>query len=74
MEDFHPEQVVNQVDPLKKLLEIRNELSGLLAKTQGNEALSERLKAIMDNTEELRRISAEAGSTGATDEPKGGVQ
>jgi type VI secretion system protein ImpB len=73
MTDFQPDQVVNQVKPLKKLLDIRNELAGLLAKTQGNDTLSDRLKAIMENTEDLQRISKEAAS-GGDSESKGGQQ
>lgn len=61
MDDFKPENVVNQVEPLRKLLEIRQELTGLLAKTQGNEALSDRLKEIMDKTELQQQVSKEAG-------------
>ncbi len=61
MEDFKPENVVNQVEPLRKLLEIRQELAGLLAKTQGNEALSDRLKEIMEKTELQQQVSKEAG-------------
>lgn len=62
MDDFKPENVVNQVEPLRKLLEIRQELAGLLAKTQGNEALSDRLKEIMEQTELQQRVSQEAGT------------
>ena len=61
MEDFTPGRIVNRVDPLRKLLEIREELAGLLAKTQGNEALSDRLKEIMDKTELQQQVSKEAG-------------
>lgn len=61
MDDFKPENVANQVEPLRKLLEIRRELAGLLAKTQGNEALSDRLKEIMEKTELQQQVSKEAG-------------
>jgi type VI secretion system protein ImpB len=61
MDDFKPENVVNQVEPLRKLLEIRQELAGLLAKTQGNEALSDRLKEIMEKSELQQQVSKEAG-------------
>src|SRR5437016_3961743 len=44
LEDFEPEQVVKQVDPLKKLLEVRQQLKGLLAKTEGNDRLAEKLQ------------------------------
>jgi len=59
MDDFEPEQVVNQVEPLRKLLEIRRQLSDLLAKTDGNDKLNERLQDIISNTELLQKIGQE---------------
>jgi type VI secretion system protein ImpB len=61
MDDFEPEQVVNQVEPLRKLLEVRRQLSALLAKTDGNDRLSKELQDIISNTELLQRVSKEAG-------------
>ena len=61
IEDFEPENVVNQVEPLKKLLQVRRQLSDLLAKTDGNDKLNERLQEIVNNTEELQKIAQEAG-------------
>ena len=61
LEDFGPERIVSKVDPLRKLLEIRHELAGLLAKTQGNEALSDRLTEIMEKTELQDQVRKEAG-------------
>jgi len=63
LDDFAPEQVVEQVDPLRKLLEVRRALSGLLAKTDGNDLLSERLGDLVRNTEELTRIAGGPGGT-----------
>src|ERR1700757_3673370 len=37
IEDFEPEQVARQVEPLSKLMEARRQLTGLLAKADGNE-------------------------------------
>jgi len=62
MDDFEPERVVQQVEPLRKLLEIRRELKGLLAKTDGNDRLGEQLQEIISNTELLQRLSRETGS------------
>jgi type VI secretion system protein ImpB len=62
MDDFEPEQVVNQVEPLKKLLEVRRHLSDLLAKTDGNDKLNERLQEIVNNTELLQRAGKEVGA------------
>jgi type VI secretion system protein ImpB len=61
MDDFSPERVAEQVEPLRKLMDIRKQLSGLLAKTDGNDSLSERLQEIISNTEELQQIRDEAG-------------
>src|SRR5687767_13421645 len=65
LDDFEPEQVVNQVEPLKKLLEIRKQLSDLLAKTDGNDKLNERLQEIISNTELLQKIGQGTGSEAA---------
>lgn len=61
MDDFSPERVAEQVEPLRKLMQIRQQLSGLLAKTDGNDSLSERLQEIISNTEDLQQIRDEAG-------------
>lgn len=62
LEDFEPERVVNQVEPLRKLLDARKRLSDLLNKMDGNERLVEHLQEIIDNTETLQKLSKEAGS------------
>jgi type VI secretion system protein ImpB len=61
MEDFQPENLVKQVEPLRKLFEVRQQLSGLLAKTDGNDRLAESLQEIISNTELLQRAGKEAG-------------
>jgi type VI secretion system protein ImpB len=65
LDDFEPEQVVNQVEPLRKLLEVRKQLSDLLAKTDGNDKLNERLQEIISNTELLQKIGEETGAEAA---------
>ena len=40
LDDFEPEQVVRQVEPLRKLLETRQQLQALLAKMDGNDKLT----------------------------------
>ncbi len=61
MEDFEPENVARQVAPLRKLLESRVQLKALLAKTDGNERLSDRLQEILGNTELLQQLGKDAG-------------
>ncbi len=65
LDDFEPEQVVNQIEPLKKLLEVRKQLSDLLAKTDGNDKLNERLQEIISNTELLQKIGQGSGAEAA---------
>ena len=69
LDDFEPEQVVNQVEPLRRLLDVRRQLSGLLAKTDGNDRLAERLQEIVSNTELLQRAGKEAGVSAAASSP-----
>jgi type VI secretion system protein ImpB len=61
IDDFSPERVAEQVEPLRKLIEVRQQLKGLLAKTDGNDRLAERLQEIISNTETLQQIGQEAG-------------
>lgn len=61
IDDFGPEQVANQVEPLRKLVEIRKQLSALLAKADGNDKLAERLQDIIKDTELQQKIGKEAG-------------
>ena len=54
-------RVAEQVEPLKKLVEVRKQLSALLAKTDGNDKLAEKLQEIIGNTELQQKIGKEAG-------------
>jgi type VI secretion system protein ImpB len=64
IEDFEPEQVAKQVEPLRKLLETRIQLQALLAKADGNDRLSEKLQEIIGNTEMLKKLGDEMGVGG----------
>jgi type VI secretion system protein ImpB len=63
MDDFRPESVVEQVEPLRKLLEARTKLSDLRNKLAGNEKLEDVLAEVLSNTEKLKQLSAEAQQT-----------
>jgi type VI secretion system protein ImpB len=60
MDDFKPESVVQQVEPLRKLVEARTRLSDLRNKLAGNEKLDDILSEILSNTEQLEKLGAEA--------------
>lgn len=61
MDDFHPERVVQQVDPLRKLVEARRKLSDLLSKLDGNDRLDELLQDVITNSDSLQQLGKEAG-------------
>ncbi|MEN9451908.1 MAG: type secretion system contractile sheath small subunit [Pseudomonadota bacterium] len=60
MDDFRPESVVEQVEPLRKLLEARTKLSDLRNKLAGNDKLEDVLGEVLSNTEKLKQLGAEA--------------
>ena len=68
MDDFHPEQVAEQVPALKKLIETRQKLSDLLSKLDGNEKLEELLQDVIASTESLEKLSQEAGGEKSEEE------
>lgn len=53
MADFRPEAVVQQVAPLKGLLEARTKLADLRNKLAGNDKLEDILSEVLNNTEKL---------------------
>ncbi len=61
MEDFEPGAVVEQVEPLRKMLEARNKLRDLLAKADTSEDLEDKLEEILQNTGKLDEIANELG-------------
>lgn len=56
MDDFRPESVVDQVEPLRKLLEARSKLADLRNKLAGNEKLEDLLNDVLNNTEQLKQL------------------
>jgi type VI secretion system protein ImpB len=53
MADFRPESVVQQVAPLRNLLEARTKLADLRNKLAGNDKLEDILSEVLSNTEKL---------------------
>ena len=56
MDDFRPESVVRQVDPLRKLLEARTKLADLRNKLAGNDKLEDILNDVLNSTEKLAQL------------------
>jgi type VI secretion system protein ImpB len=61
MDDFTPEAIVAQVDPLQKLLDARNKLRDLLSKADRSEELENVLEDILKNTDNIAAIQEELG-------------
>ncbi|KAG1257606.1 hypothetical protein G6F65_015849 [Rhizopus arrhizus] len=56
IEDFRPESVVEQIEPLRRLLESRTKLADLRNKLAGNEKLEDLLTDVLNNTEQLKKL------------------
>lgn len=67
MEDFEPHKIVENVDPLKKLMETRNKLRDLLTKADRSDELESLLEEVLSSTDALAELQSELG----TDEEKG---
>jgi type VI secretion system protein ImpB len=64
MDDFRPEAVVQQVEPLRKLLDARSKLSDLRNKLAGNDKLEDVLGDVLSNTEKLQKLGKETQREG----------
>jgi type VI secretion system protein ImpB len=62
LDDFAPDRVAQQVGPIKKLLELRQQLADLRGSLQGNEKLDEILQETISDEEALNRLRDELGS------------
>ena len=62
MEDFEPQNIVEKVDPLKKLMETRNKLRDLLTKADRSDDLETLLEEVLSSTDALARLKGELGT------------
>ncbi|QUM84098.1 MULTISPECIES: type VI secretion system contractile sheath small subunit [unclassified Moritella] len=68
MNDFHPERLVQQIDPLKQLVETRNQLKELLSKADRSRDLERLLKEVLQSTDSIQHLAEELGvKTGETE-------
>ncbi len=61
MKDFEPEAIVEQVEPLKKLVETRNQLKVLLSKADRSRDLEKLLKEVLQSADTINALSDELG-------------
>jgi len=62
MDDFEPAAIVNQVAPLKKLLETRNKLRDLSTKADRSDELESILERVLNSDTDLSELAAEIGA------------
>ena len=67
MDDFSPERVAEQVEPLRKLLELRRQLADLRGSLQGNDKLDEVLQATLTSEESRNQLKAELTPEGTNE-------
>jgi type VI secretion system protein ImpB len=61
IDDFEPDNVVQQVEPLRKLVEARQKLSDLLSKMDGNEKLENILNDVIADAGKQKELSDALG-------------
>lgn len=61
IEDFEPDNIVRQVEPLRKLVEARQKLSDLRSKMDGNEKLENLLGEVLSNADKQKQLSDALG-------------
>jgi type VI secretion system protein ImpB len=61
IEDFEPDQIVQQVEPLRKLVEARQKLTDLRSKMDGNEKLETLLEDIISDSAKQKELSDALG-------------
>jgi type VI secretion system protein ImpB len=73
MDDFEPARVAEQVPALKELLEMRQRLTQLMSKMEGNDKLEALLADVMQNNEKAVALAKEMGIEGEA-KPEGGKE
>ncbi|PZN93363.1 MAG: type VI secretion system contractile sheath small subunit [Alphaproteobacteria bacterium] len=68
MEDFEPEKLVEQIEPLRKLVETRNQLRDLMAKADGSEQLEGLLEKILRDETQIASLRDQLGGDSSTKE------
>jgi type VI secretion system protein ImpB len=72
IDDFSPENVVKQVEPLRKLAEKRHQLEMLKSKMDGNDKLATLLEQVLNSADSQQSLAKEMNLEAASEEaPKG---
>ncbi len=63
LQDFEPDNMIQQVEPLRKLVDARQKLRDLLSKTDGNDKLEVLLQNVMENANAQKQLADSLGLT-----------
>src|SRR5689334_21222689 len=61
IDDFEPAKVAEQIGPLRDLLEMRQKLTQLLSKMEGNDKLEALLNEVLANSDKAQALAKELG-------------
>jgi type VI secretion system protein ImpB len=67
MEDFSPEEIAKQIDPLAKLIEVRNELDDLIIFMGGRERSQDVIDKVLEDPDFLASLARESSDTAASE-------
>lgn len=67
LDDFSPDRVAQQTEPLRKLLELRQQLADLRGSLQGNDKLEEIIQVTLGDADALARLKGELQPAEETD-------
>src|SRR5437763_295153 len=70
IDDFEPDRVAAQVGPLRELLQMRERLTQLLTRMEGNDKLEQLLADVLQNTDKAAALAKKLESAAATETPK----
>ena len=65
MQDFEPGRIVQQVEPLRRLMETRSKLRDLMTKADSSEQLETLLEQVLQDSGQLEALHAELDRDGA---------
>ena len=61
IEDFEPAKIVEQVEPLRKLLDTRNRLRELMSAVDRADGLEGELEKLLKDSEQIKKLAGEMG-------------
>jgi len=74
IDDFEPAKVVEQIEPLRKLLDTRNRLRELMSAVDRADGLESELEKILQSDEQLKALAGEMGIGGGTPGGEGSTE